>query len=119
MTDRKSVFLDPTGQRRRLWRWTTIVTGVLLTIAATSFLATLLINHPSSPTLPLAMAFLLKDQRTVAEAAGRGKWLLTACQSLPGVTRLVISRLKRPCSGARIPCSLLSATRRAEVASSR
>ena len=56
MTDRKSVFLDPTGQRRRLWRWTTIVTGVLLTIAATSFIATLLINHPSSPTLPLAMA---------------------------------------------------------------
>ena len=51
-----SVFLDSTGRRRRWLRWTTILGATVVTISAISFFATLVVSHPSAPTLPSAMA---------------------------------------------------------------
>ena len=50
-----SVFLDSTGRRRRWLRWTTIVGATVVAIAAIGFTATLVVSHPSVPTLPAAM----------------------------------------------------------------
>ena len=100
MTDRKSVFLDPTGQRRWLWRWTTIVTGVLLTIAATSFLATLLINHPSSPTLPLAMAMRGVTLPAVSEADRLAIEVRDREQELARAARISAAKPEKPAAAA-------------------
>ena len=72
MADRKSVFLDSSGRRRRLLRVVTVVAATFFSIAGVSFFAALAINHPSTPTLPAAMTMRgLPVPRTAASEAER------------------------------------------------
>jgi len=56
MGNTDSIFLDSTGRRRRWLRWATIVGATVVAVSAISFFATLVVSHPSAPTLPSAMA---------------------------------------------------------------
>lgn len=51
-----SVFLDRTGRRRQWLRGAIIAGSLTFVVAAMCFIATLVISHPSAPTLPSVMA---------------------------------------------------------------